>query len=328
MLYRTLGGSSLRISAIGLGCMPFNHGYGTPDETSSIATMEKAIELGINFWDTADFYANTKNEELISKVLRSNRDKIIIATKFGFIPNERNVIADLDGSPKYMRQAIEGSLKRLGTDVVDLYYLHRVDPKVPIEESVGAMSDLVKEGKVRYLGLSEVSTITLRKANAVHPISALQSEYSLLSRDVEQDILGTCRELKITFVPFSPLARGLMANRVDPTTLLATDFRKNLPRYSEKYRDNNTQLASAFEELADGLGLTPARLALAWLLAQGDHIVPIPGTKHVAYLEDNARAAEIKLKPEEIELIEELIKKFPDTGPRYNEAYQKFVEKD
>src|SRR6201985_3725735 len=254
MNYRKLGTTGIELSAIGLGCMSMNHGYGQPDDEESIATLEKAIELGINFWDTADVYANGSNEELVAKVLQPNRKKIFTATKFGFVTDASARITGFDGSPAHARQAIEDSLRRLKTDVIDLYYAHRIDPNVPVEEMVGAMADLVKEGKVRYLGLAEASANSIRRAHAVHPISALQSEYSLLTRDVEKEILPVCKELKISCVPFSPLARGLMTNTLDVDQLGATDFRKGLPRYQGEHAENNKHLAAAFAEVAASNG--------------------------------------------------------------------------
>src|SRR4051812_32854531 len=219
MKYRKLGNTTVQLSSIGLGCMGMNHAYGIPDDAESLATLEKALEIGINFWDTADIYANGKNEELVAKVLKPNRKKIFIATKFGFRTDANGRYNEFDGSPEYLKTAVEKSLKRLQTDVIDLYYAHRVDPRVPVEEMVGAMADLVREGKVRFLGLSEASASSIRKANAVHPISALQSEYSILSREVEREILPLCEELKISFVPFSPLARGLVTNTINASAL-------------------------------------------------------------------------------------------------------------
>jgi aryl-alcohol dehydrogenase-like predicted oxidoreductase len=331
MKYRNLGRTTEKLSALGLGCMGMSFAYGPTDDDESIATLHKALDLGINFWDTADMYANGENEALISKVLAPNRDKIFIATKFGFrygenVKGPRNSAgAYFDGSPAWMKVAVENSLKRLKIDTIDLYYAHRVDPKVPVEEMVGAMAELVKEGKVRYLGLSEASAASIRKANAIHPIAALQSEYSLLSRDVEGDILKTVRELGISLVPYSPLARGLVTNNLNLETLADDDFRKTLPRYQQEYADNNSKLVQGFAEIAAGKSCSPAQLALAWVLAQGDDIIPIPGTKKRKYLEENAGAIDVVLSASDLNAISELIKKYPHTGERYSEGAMKMV---
>jgi aryl-alcohol dehydrogenase-like predicted oxidoreductase len=329
MLYRKFGNTDIKLPSIGLGCMGMSHGYGEPNDEESIATLEKAIEIGVTFWDTADIYGAGKNEELIAKVLKPNRDKIFLATKFGFVPGTENKYAfGFDASPGHMKLAVENSLKRLNTDVIDLYYAHRIDPNVPVEEMVSAMADLVKEGKVRYLGLSEASANSLRRANAVHPISALQSEYSLLTRDVEKDILPTCLELGITFVPFSPLARGLMTNTLDITQLKDDDFRKTLPRYQKENAENNTSLAQGFALIAKRKYCTPSQLALAWVLAQGEHIIPIPGTKRRTYLIENVGAIDMVLTRHELAEIDELLAKYPNTGERYNTGSNKLVDKN
>jgi len=325
MKYRKLGDNE-QLSAIGLGCMSMSHAYGVPDDTESIATLHTALDLGINFWDTADVYGSGKNEELISKVLTTNRDKIFIATKFGFTQDAAGKMT-FNGSPTYLKEAVERSLKRLNIDTIDLYYAHRIDPNVPVEEMVGAMAELVKEGKVRYLGLSEASVSSIKKAHAVHPISAVQSEYSLLTRDVEQDVLPACKELGIAFVPFSPLARGLMTNTLNINELGDNDFRKKLPRYQQEYQDNNQKLSAGFAELAAQIGCSPAQLALAWVLAQGENIIPIPGTKKRKNLTDNAGSVDVQLSVQHLSQIEDLLTKYPNTGDRYDEASKKLVDK-
>ncbi len=326
MKQRLLGNTGEKVSALGLGCMGMSFAYGPTDDTESIATLEEAIDLGIDFWDTADAYGNGANETLISKVLSSNRDKVFIATKFGFryrdgITAPANMY--VDGSVAWMRTAVEASLRRLKTEVIDLYYLHRVDPQVPVEESVGAMSQLVSQGKIRYIGLSEVSAATLRKAHAVHPVAALQSEYSILTRDPEGLVLDTARELGISLIPFSPLSRGLVTNTVSIDNMPATDFRSSLPRYQGVQAANNMRLVEKFAALAAGKACTPAQLAIAWVLAQGNDIIPIPGTKKRKYLRENAAAADIVATAADLSAIETLVRSFPDVGERYAAGFMR-----
>lgn len=331
MVYRNLGNTNERLSALGLGCMGMSFAYGPTNDKESIKVLHKALDLGINFWDTADMYGNGANEFLLSQVLKEHREKVFLATKFGFrfrsnkatVSNSPNTF--FDGSPGYVKQAAEASLQRLGVDVIDLYYAHRVDPQVPIEDTVGAMADLVREGKVRYLGLSEASPESIRRANAVHPISALQSEYSLLTRGVEGDILGTVRDYKMSLVPYSPLARGLITDTFKVDALDGNDYRRTLPRYQGEHLDNNLHLKSELQALASQKGITMAQLALAWVLNQGDDVLPIPGTRKIDRLEENAKAVEVVLSQEELDSITVLLERYPNVGERYNERAMRLV---
>ncbi|HPJ88845.1 MAG TPA: aldo/keto reductase [Thermotogota bacterium] len=328
MNFREFGKTGEKLSAIGLGCMGMSMSYGTPNDAESLATLRRSLELGINFWDTADIYGDGVNEELIAPVLHENRNQIFLATKFGFRKNAE-AAAYLDGSVKWVRQAVEGSLKRLKIETIDLYYLHRVDPKTPVEETVDAMAQLVKEGKIRYIGLSECTVEDLKRANAVHPISAVQSEYSLVERTVERNgILELTKEIGAAFVPFAPLGRGLITSKLNLDTLKETDFRYNIPRYNGEHRKNNEDLVTELTDFAKTrFNATTAQLSLAWVLAQGDHIIPIPGTKRRKYLEENAAAVDVQLCEEDLNTIDAILKRYPNIGERYALRESKFIKK-
>jgi aryl-alcohol dehydrogenase-like predicted oxidoreductase len=313
---RTLG--DLEVSALGLGCMGMSATYGPADDNESVEVIHRSIELGVNFLDTADVYGVGHNEELVGRAIADRRDQVVLATKFGIRRVVGGGVVEVDGSPEYVRGAIDRSLKRLGVDTVDLYYLHRRDPNVPIEETVGAMAELVGAGKVRHLGLSEVSAETLRKAHAVHPISALQSEYSLFNRGIEDKILPVARELGVGVVPYSPVGRGLLTGDLDTfRNLPENDFRRGLPQFQGENLQRNIALAERVIGVAKTLGVTPVQVALAWLLAQGEHIAPIPGTKRVKYLEENAGAAAVTLTADQLAEIDSAVPAGAVAGDRY-----------
>ncbi|MBU1012978.1 MAG: aldo/keto reductase [Bacteroidetes bacterium] len=323
MKKQKLGNSDLMASAIGLGCMGMSEWYGPTNDEESIATIKLALEMGLNFFDTADVYGNGHNETFVGKALKKVRHKVIIATKFGFLPSE----GGLNGRPEYVKKACDASLLRLGTDYIDLYYLHRIDPNVPIEETVGAMANLVHEGKVRYLGLSEVSVKSLKRAYAIHPITALQSEYSIWVRDIETEIMAACRELKVAIVPYSPLGRGFLTGKLKSVEQISgeKDYRKDIPLFQGDNFESNLKIVEALEKIATAKNCKTSQIALAWIRSQGNDIFPIPGTKRRTYVKENLESLKIELSPDELESINQISKLVQ--GNRKNDSGMKLVDR-
>jgi aryl-alcohol dehydrogenase-like predicted oxidoreductase len=328
MPYRRLGHSRINVSCIGLGCMGMSEFYGPRNDEESIKTIHRALDIGVNFLDTADVYGRGHNEELVGRAIKDRRMEVVLATKFGNVRDESGGWVGVNGHPEYVKKSCEGSLRRLGTDHIDLYYQHRVDNTVPIEDTVGAMAELVREGKVLLIGLSEAAPETIRRASRVMNVAALQSEWSLWTRDPEKEVLPTCRELGITFVPYSPLGRGFLTGHYsDPSSLPEGDYRRNSPRFQDENLRRNIALADKVREIARRKNCTPAQLALAWLLAQGDDVVPIPGTKKISRLEENAGAASVHLTPQELSEIDQAFPPGAAAGPRYPEQAMKVVNR-
>jgi len=323
---RKLGTEGLEVSTIGLGCMGMSEFYGETDDNESLKVLHRALELGVNFWDTSDMYGPFKNEELIAKALKGKRSQIVLATKFGIVRNLQTGARLINGSPEYVKAACEASLKRLQTDYIDLYYQHRVDVNTPIEDTIGAMADLVKEGKVKYIGMSEAAPNTIRRAHSVHPVSALQTEYSLWTRDAEPEIIPALKELGIGFVPYSPLGRGFLTGKINSANDLSeSDFRRNTPRFQKENFDKNMRLVSYVKLVAQERDVTAGQIALAWVLSKGNDFVPIPGTKRIKYIEENAASVNVKLSDDEIKKLDEVFHHGSAAGLRYPETAMKTI---